>query len=339
VQSVEIANIDQYYDSDYDILVESEEEDQIYEVVNGTAVYRTEHQVATLLDKVGFSSGTKILDYGCAKSSTMRALISKNPGVQVHLFDVSDRYIPFWKRFLSEDRWATYAIPPVWDGKFDVVTSFFSLEHMARPQEALQQISRVLQSKGTFYGIVPNVFTNTADMIVVDHVNHFTRVSLGHLLSRNGFQVVEIDDKSHRGALVFKAEKVANTADAAPEPGKIQSAFEEASKIARYWQSIGIKIKDFERSIQDVDRFAVYGAGFYGAFIASCLQHPERISCVIDQNTFLHGRKVNGVDVVPPAGLPENTNVILVGLNPAHAKRLIEEIPDFRSRQLTYFFL
>lgn len=33
MQSVEITNIDQYYDSDYDILVESEEEDQVYEVV------------------------------------------------------------------------------------------------------------------------------------------------------------------------------------------------------------------------------------------------------------------------------------------------------------------
>ena len=36
MQSVEITNIDQYYDSDYDILVESEEEDQVYEVAMST---------------------------------------------------------------------------------------------------------------------------------------------------------------------------------------------------------------------------------------------------------------------------------------------------------------
>lgn len=341
VQSVEIDNIDKYYDSDYDILVESEEEDQIYEVVNGANVYRTEHQVKTLLDKVDLSLGAKILDYGCAKSSTMRALIGRNPGIQAHLFDVSDRYIPFWKKFLSEDRWATYVMPPAWDGQFDVVTSFFSLEHMARPQDALRQISRVLRTGGTFYGVIPNVFTNTADMIVVDHVNHFTSVSLNCLLRNNGFDVVEIDDRSHRGALIFKARKEARhpVAEAVPAPSEVQNVFDEATKVARFWKDIGVKVRSFERSIQNVERLAVYGAGFYGAFISSCLQHPKRIACVIDQNSFLQGRKVNGVNIVPPSGLPEDIDVVLVGLNPAHARRLIEEIPEFRRRRLTYFYL
>lgn len=341
VQSVEIDNIDEYYNNDYNILVESEGEDQVYEVANGVAVYRTEHQVRTLLDKVDLSSGMNILDYGCAKSSTMRALLGKSPGIHVHLFDVSDRYIPFWKKFISEDRWATYVMPDAWNGQFDVVTSFFSLEHMARPQDVLRQIYRVLKAGGVFYGIIPNVFTNTADMIVIDHVNHFTAVSLAYLLRDNGFEVVEIDETSHRGALVFKARKVASTAvhEESHVSEKIQNAFEDASKIAQFWQDIGTKVKDFERSTRSVERLALYGAGFYGAFISSCLQHSERIACVIDQNPFLQGRKINGADVVSPAGLPEDINVVLVGLNPAHARRLIEEIPEFRSRRLAYFFL
>jgi hypothetical protein len=84
---------------------------------------------------------------------------------------------------------------------------------------------------------------------------------------------------------------------------------------------------------------AIYGAGFYGAFISACLQHPEKIACVIDQNPFLQGCKVNGVDIVSPTALPEDISMILVGLNPAYAKSLIEEIPEFSSRQLTYFYL
>jgi ubiquinone/menaquinone biosynthesis C-methylase UbiE len=341
VQSIEIDNIDEYYDSDYDILVKSEAEDQIYEMVNGAAVYRTEHQVGILIDKVNLSSGMKILDYGCAKSSTMRALMEKCTGLYVHLFDVSDRYIPFWKRFLSDEHWATYVIPDEWNSQFDVVTSFFSLEHMARPQEALRQLSRVLKAGGVFYGIIPNVFANTADMIVVDHVNHFSTVSLAYLLRDNGFEVVEIDEVSHRGALVFKARKVANIA--AYEENivsvAIQSAYQDANKIAQFWQDIGCKIKEFEHSIQNVKRLAIYGAGFYGAFISACLQHPEKIACVIDQNPFLQGCKVNGVDIISPTALPEDISMILVGLNPAYAKSLIEEIPELSSRQLTYFYL
>ena len=33
-----------YYDTDYDILVESEEDDQIYKVIEGKPVFRTDHQ-------------------------------------------------------------------------------------------------------------------------------------------------------------------------------------------------------------------------------------------------------------------------------------------------------
>jgi len=341
LQSAELDNINEYYDKEYEILVESEEEDQLYEVVNGANVFRTEHQVRTFLNKLNLPSGAKILDYGCAKSSTMRALINGNPNIHAYLFDVSDRYVPFWGKFLTEDRWATYVIPAAWNGQFDAVTSFFSLEHMAQPQDALQQICRVLKPKGLLYGIIPNVFTNTADMIVVDHVNHFTAASLQYLLRSNGFEVVEMDGGSHRGALIFMARKEMSQSVAEIEPTlrEVQKTFEEARKIAQFWKIMSTKVREFEHSIQDNPRLAVYGAGFYGAFIASCLQHPEKIAYIVDRNPFLQGRNVNDVPIVSPAELPDNIEVVLVGLNPAHARRLIEEVPEFSSRHLTYFFL
>lgn len=341
VQSAEIADIDKYYDSEYDILVESEEEDQIYQVVDGLTVYRTEHQVRTLLDKVSFLARTRVLDYGCAKSATMRALKIGNPDIQTYLFDVSDRYIPFWNKFLPDEHWATYVIPSNWEEQFDVVTSFFSLEHMARPQDAMRQINRLLKGGGIFYGIVPNVFSNTADMIVVDHVNHFTVPSLKYLMLDVGFEIVEIDDVAHRGALNFVARKVGCSAidGGMPQAQEIRSTFEKADEVARYWSGIGEEVQAFEESIIGVERVAIYGAGFYGAFITSCLRHPQKIACVIDQNPFLHGRTANGARVVPPADLPTDVRVVLVGLNPAYARKLIDEIQEFRSRNLEYFFL
>ena len=130
-----------------------------------------------------------------------------------------------------------------------------------------------------------------------------------------------------------------NRTNEAPEQEGIQRAFDEALTVARFWKDIRLRVKDFELSISDTEQFAVYGAGFYGAFISSCLQHPERIACVIDQNPFLQGRKVNGVTVISPTDMPEFIKVVLIGLNPAYAKCLIGEVAEFRLRQLTYFFL
>lgn len=341
VQSAEIDNIEGYYDSDYDILVASEEEDQIYEVINGRNIYRTEHQVDTLLNKVPLPQNAMILDYGCAKSSTLRNLLDRGNTVQAHLFDVSNRYIPFWEKFLPEKCWATYSIPEQWDAQFDVVTSFFSLEHMAKPQDALQQIFRVLSPAGLFYGIVPHVFTNTADMIVVDHVNHFTKVSLDYLLRSQGFNAIEIDGNAHKGALVFVAKKRTPQPimEALPAEREVNTIYQEACKITEYWQAAGSKISAFERMLAADKRIAIYGAGFYGAFVLSCLAHPERVEYVIDQNPFLQGSKSSGIPIVSPANLPKTIDTVLVGLNPAYAERLISEIAEFGNRDITFFYL
>lgn len=340
VQSVEMPDVDGYYDRDYQILVESEEEDQVYQVLNGVITYRTEHQVQVLLDKVALPMGAKILDYGCAKSSTLRALTAKRPDLCAYLFDVSDRYLPFWKKFLPEDRWATYTLPATWDEQFDLVTSLFSLEHIVHPQQSLRQISRVLKTGATLYGIVPNVFTNTADMIVADHVNHFTAASLNHLLANNHFDNIVIDAQSHRGALVFTARKSFpyTPSPGFPDAGEISHTFFAAEKIARYWHDTAIRIREFEASLEK-QRVAIYGAGFYGAFIFSCLQHPERINCFIDQNPFLHGRKAFGLAIIAPGELQDEISVIMTGLNPAHAGRQIAGIPEFKNKPLTYFYL
>ena len=74
LQTRELGELEEYYDSAYQILIDSEEEDQLYALVDGKKVFRTAHQVATLLAKVSLPEKARVLDYGCAKSATLRAL-------------------------------------------------------------------------------------------------------------------------------------------------------------------------------------------------------------------------------------------------------------------------
>jgi SAM-dependent methyltransferase len=341
LQTDEIADAAAYYDDDYTILVNSEEEDQIYEVRDGQPYYRTEHQVTTLLDKLNPAPGMQLLDYGCAKSSTMRALMHERPDLKPCLFDVSNRYVMFWEGFLAPGSWATYELPGEWTGKFDIVTSFFSLEHMTQPGQSMRQIVDLLAPDGMAYGIVPNVFSNTADFLVIDHVNHFTRTSLGYLLASVGLQVHEIDDTAHRGAFVFIAEKSATAVQAVtPDDAVIVADLEKIAEIADFWSSAAGRLQEFESGLDTrVGDAAVYGAGFYGAFIRGSLKNPDRICCILDQNPFLHGSDSSGVPVVTPAELPAEVRTLLVGLNPAHARNIISEIPALAARELDYFYL
>ncbi len=341
VQTDEIEDVAAFYDTEYTFLTESEEEDHIYEVRDRKKIYRTDHQIDVLRSKLELDADSKILDYGCAKSSMMRTLQKDQPALSPFLYDVSDRYVPFWEKFAEPSNWAVYAIPSSWDGYFDIVTSFFSLEHITRPAEIVDQITRLLTPGGVFYGIVPNVLTNSADLIVIDHVNHFTKSSLDCLLTSAGLEVQDIDAEAHRGAFVFLAKRPMEHSGESWVPNKeeIAATSRALRALAEFWGSAAARLRDAEQDTADDGELAVYGAGFYGAFIKSCLLRPDRIRCFIDQNPFLQSSDLDGVPVLPPDDLPRDIHKVFVGLNPAHARQIIQNVAAFSGRDLSYVYI
>jgi SAM-dependent methyltransferase len=325
-----------YYDQNYNFLADSEDEDQIYLVENGKPVYRTGHQVETLISKLNLDEKSKILDYGCAKSSTMRALVSKNLGITPYLYDVSEKYVKFWKEFICDDRWATYEIPLDWAGKFDIVTTFFSLEHITNLKDTFGNLKKVLRHDGFLYAIVPNALTNPADLIVVDHPNHFTRASLERLLFDNGFSIVEIDDYSHRGAFVVVAKNVLFDNKPRQDLGQLEN---EVRDIGYFWESSALRIKEYEKNEARSKVSAIYGAGFYGTFIASNLSNFKIITNFLDQNPHLQGKKLLGLEIVSPKNVSEEVELVYVGLNPQFSKKIIRDIDSLKYKNYHYFYI
>ncbi|PNS09304.1 class I SAM-dependent methyltransferase [Solilutibacter silvestris] len=342
LQTRAIEGIDAFYDNEYDILVDSEEEDQIYEMRDGAPTYRTTHQVRVLRDMLGdIASPMLLLDYGCAKGSTIRTLCAQEPGIVPHLYDVSARYEPFWDKFSQRGNWAIKYTPANWMGRFDLVTSFFSLEHIPAVADTLRHIASLMRPGGRFYAVVPNVMTNVADFVVVDHCNHFTVSSLERLLADAGLVAERIDDTAHRGALVLVAQKpISDTViRMSTDYAGIERVCSQLSGLANFWGSASRRVREFEHALPERKQVAIYGAGFYGAFLRISLADPERVACHLDNNPFLHGKFFNQKPVLPPAQLPADLNTVLIGLNPAHARHIVADIPALARPDLKFFFL
>ena len=338
LQTQPLLDLDAYYAKHYRILVETEEEDQLYSVENGRTIFRTDHQVDTLLSHVDLPEGARVLDYGCAKSATLKRLCQCRNDLQPHVFDVSEMYVPFWEKFVADDHWATFQPKLEWRGHFDVVTSFFALEHVADPQDVLQTIASLLKPGGTFYGIVPNVYTNTADFVVADHVNHFSAGSLRHLLAMKGFSLVNLDESAHHGAFVVVAKK-GGAAPATPvTTGALENLAEQVRIMAGYWQGFSNRVKEFEASQTAAQSVAIFGSGFYGTFIATCLNNLEKVVCFVDQNPHRLTQTLLDKPIVPPEQLPPEVEVVYVGLNPLRAQAEIRSIAAWQNKPHTYFY-
>jgi len=338
LQTTELPDLDAYYATDYEINLASEDDDQLYQVIDGRPVYRAEHQAGVLLQKLRFSAGQRVLDYGCAKAATLRKLAIAGTGIVPYAYDVTDKYVTLWEHFIAAGHWATHEMPAAWDGTIDVVLSFYALEHVRDPQGFLRTVRRLLKPGGTFYFIVPNTYANVADFVVADHINHFSEPSLRTMLGLAGFEAAEVDAQSHAAAFVVTARKLAGPA-AVSTPVAVDTLREQVVGMAVFWGDAAARVRAFETALSPAGRCAIYGAGFYGNFIASALKAPGRIECFIDQNAHLQGREIEGKPIVAPAALNPTIETIFVGLNPQHARAVIDAIAVWRDRRLNFFFL
>lgn len=329
-----LPDTDTFYDVEYRISLDHEDEDQIYEVRGQDILYRTQHQARTLLDKLKLPEGALVLDYGCAKASTPRHVLQQRPDLQMYLFDVSQMYRAHWDKLVPAERCASYETPPAWQGRFDAVTSFFALEHIQTPQATLRHVASLLKDDGVFYGIVPDTFRNIADFLVADHVNHFTEPSLHRLLSDCGFRQIAIDTAAHRGALVFSARR-SGTPTAQPDIAPVR---EQSLKLAAYWMSVSGQLQSAERASADAPA-AIYGSGFYGAYIASQLTEPGNLLCFLDRSPFQQGKTLMERPILPPEQLPEQVRTLYVGLNPAIARAAMADATWLDRQRVQLVFL
>jgi SAM-dependent methyltransferase len=341
LQTPEMADLEQYYATNYTFYMESDEADQLYKHADGTVTYRSAHQAETLLHKVPVPQGARVLDYGCGKAATTKHLKTLRPDVVPYLFDVTESYLAFWETFAARENWACHTPNPAWEGQMDVITSYFALEHVVDPIAMLTTMHRFLAPGGYLYAIVPNWQTNVADMIVVDHTQHFSASSLRAALGATGFTVVDIDAGIHQSAYVITARKTGNVSGRAPLPpvDELQPLARKVHETASYWQDLATRIRAFEQAQGPDVTAAIYGSGVYGTFIATCLQDIERVACVFDQNPYQHGKTVRGQPVVAPEAIPETVTAVYVGLNPAIARGEMAKIDSWQGKSLTYFYL
>lgn len=337
-QTNELPDLVEFYATEYEINLDSEDDDQLYDVIDGEEVYRSEHQARVLMSKIDLSKHRKVLDYGCAKAPSLRAVCKAVPETEPYLYDVTDKYIPFWKTFPTKAHWATHKPDPNWMGQMDVVLSFYALEHIPHLAEILADVRALLVEGGYFYFIVPDMYQNAADFVVADHVNHFSRQSLWRLMADNGFTDIDIDDRAHASAYIVMARK-ASPEDARPVAPNFPDKSAEARALATFWNDIKSRIRDFEQSVPADLPLVIYGAGIYGHFILSCLNRPDRVTHFLDQNVHLHGTRIAEAQVIAPADLPHENVAVLVGLNPRNARRIIADIPGLAGSGRRFLYL
>tara|TARA_B100000768_G_scaffold173500_1_gene182827 strand:- start:309 stop:1442 length:1134 start_codon:yes stop_codon:yes gene_type:complete len=320
VQSPDLPDVQAFYDHDYRISLQSDDHDQLYAMEAEGPVFRTAHQ-ARLLMNMDIPRQAKLLDFGAAKATTTQKLLDLRPDVQPHVFDVSEDYRGHWDSWISRDAQATYALPKEWEGRFDLITAHFVLEHVADPVAVLASLRACLAPGGQLFFTVPDPVGNPGDLLVVDHLNHFVPSSLHHALRLAGLAATSIRPDRFRGAYVIVAQLGAN-----PEVSAEKLQLNTVLVLLNSWQKClsGLRVELSKTS--DDARIVIYGAGFYGALFAPLV--GSRVTCFLDRNLHLQGGTMDGKPVLCPEDCPP-VDLVIAALNPACARTILPPNTDW----------
>jgi len=308
-QSPDLPELEDFYDTQYRISLDVDGHDQLYENAAGERVFRTQYQ-AEIIVSLNVPQDARVLDFGAGKATTLQRFTALRPDIDAHVFDVSTDYVSHWNTWVHPSNQATYNLPENWVGRFDLITAHFVLEHVAEPVEILKSLSRLLAEEGRVFFSVPNAETNTGDLLVVDHLSHFTRSSLERLLARAELLAERIEEDLFHGAFVVVARSGATQPVSEPNSS-------ELTHVLSRWQALLDSLGT--RSIEGP--VAIYGAGFYGSVIATCL--AGKAIMFLDQNPYLQGSTHLDLPVLHPDACPQDVRTVLVGLNPARAHDIL----------------
>ena len=314
-QSADLPDIKEFYDTQYRISLDIDSHDQLYQSHAGEQLFRTDYQSELVLS-LDIPLGAKVLDFGAGKATTLQKVVAQRPDITPFVFDVSRDYVDHWANWLSDNQSATYELPEAWFDKFDLITAHFVLEHVAEPVKVLASLQKRLNPQGRLFFSVPDAETNSGDLLVVDHLSHFTQGSLNFALRRAGLTPIDIDTESFSGAFVVTATR--------GQPGSSPKEHDLSSILGslKMWSDT----LDWLSVTSMPAPIAIYGAGFYGSLAAA---QRKDVFCFLDRNPHLIGQMHMDAPVLSPEECPTDISTVLVALNPARARRIIGDNPSW----------
>ena len=330
-QSPELADSKSYYDRDYKISLESDDHDQLITLPSGEATPRNDLQCRLVTEFLDLPIGAKVLDFGGAKGSTLKKICAFRSDIVPYIFDVSNDYEQSWDNWILKSNTAVHEVPDSWRGQLDVVIANFVLEHIPQPVETLLLLKGLLRPAGVLFLTVPNALSNTGDLLVVDHVNHFTPYSLFNLFRSAGLVLTKLDDGQLPGGLVAVVRKV-GAVEQIPAPKNDGQLIVESLSV---WEKSKSKLIS-EAILYPDSPSAIFGAGFYGNWIASILAGTVKIRCFVDNNKHLQNRETKNLPVFAPVNMPASIETVYVGINPAIAKKVVGRESCLISKRLVF---
>jgi 2-polyprenyl-3-methyl-5-hydroxy-6-metoxy-1,4-benzoquinol methylase len=304
--------------ANYDMYHQSTESDQVVmDPATDTLRPRCAVLTSRMVDLPGFPATGRWLDIGSGRGAMLRAVSDLGRGWRLHACDLDNRYgenlsrIPgFTELYCGDVEAAT--------GAFDVVSMVHSLEHFVEPLDVFAA-ARPRQKPGG-WGLVQVKDTgmNPFDLVVTDHLTHFTPETLANMVAHAGYRIVNLatDWVTKEISLAARADEIVASARPTTDSRAVVRA------LLREIDWLG-SVTQAAQDAAAAGPIGMFGSAIAGTWLAGSL--GERVGFFVDEDRTRLEQRHLGKPILPPDRVPSGTTVF-IGLTPATAMRIYERL-------------
>lgn len=205
--------------------------------------------------------------------------------------------------------------------RYDLVALSATMEHVVDFGGSMPKIRALLTDGGLLFIEVPDAerfaefITAPFQQFSIEHVNYFSRASLGNLLAQFSLKPVALLQGENRLNLatdpdifLLAAKSDAGTAlvrDEVSEP-KVREYIARCTDIDREIRGL------LRERLGEEGKIIVWGAGTHTQRLLGAGLDPARILYIVDSNRRYQGKRLGGAEIRPPAAIGDPEVPILV---------------------------
>ena len=284
----------------------------IYSLANGSeqliftddgAFPRSQKLVDYFLNNVTVPSEGELIDLGCGNGAALNNFSNRLENWKFDGFELDDRNLHSYKKIVNF-RDLICSNNNLLSSKYDIISAIHSLEHVPDPILFFENIHKISKPNCKILIQVPNVMTSPFDVLVADHLTHFTPETLTFLAEKTGFEVISISDRilPKEITMIMQKARKTNIPDI-----KSKINLNEFIKDQLLWlEDLTIKAEKFSTKIE---KFGVFGTSISAMWIYGKI--GKNIKFFVDEDPTKVGKKIDDIIVFHPKDVPNNSQILV----------------------------
>lgn len=279
-------------------------EQAVFNPEKGEPRMRSQVILDNIDDEVGLQDTGKIIDIGCGNGVTLRAFAKYRPQWTLFGHELSELNIDSLTKIQGFEQLYTGELDDL-PGDFNLITMMHALEHFTFPLEGLSALKTKLQESGFLFVEVPNAEVTPFDLVIADHVSHFTKHDLMRLAARAGLKAEIVSDSWVTKELSMLATPANNTGTAAitgPSPELCKNRVENQLNWIK-------AVRDGAVSGKPHSSFGLFGTSVASMWLFG--QIEDSVDFFVDEDPSRQGTTLHGRPIYTPDEVPNNSLVYL----------------------------